>query len=205
MAPPQNIYILKLMRQAQQAGQHSDLLTLLIAFMFSESTLVRDRFYALLGVAADRNDERFEIDYVSPVEVVIQKYAAAFVQNGKVEDLVDFADIGLQYLRLPSWITDWSFPKCNRPALLGNFNRQYKACEKSQLQFRLSSNADVLFLRGFLFDSAAGLSTNFHQSSIRTVEYFQELESMIRDLRYPSRMNYSAGFRSAIGKRTSTM
>jgi len=170
----------------QYQAQAFDLLNLLIIFDFSKSTLAQDRFYALLAIANDANNEKYEIDYGCPLETVIQKYSSVFIANGRLQHLLQFAGMASQCCHLPSWVPDWSFP--DRSPRLDSMREQFKAGSKTKFKFRVDSNPHVLFLQGFLLDSVISLSTKYDGSSIGTERYFQELERMTDTLdRYSSR------------------
>ena len=56
---------------------------LLENFRYAESTLSRDRLFALLGLASDGNEPAFEPDYNSPLEQIVLKFAQVFVRQGR--------------------------------------------------------------------------------------------------------------------------
>jgi Heterokaryon incompatibility protein (HET) len=169
-------YVLRLgvTRTCQLPSKPLDLFNLLIVFNFSKTTLTQDRFYALLPIASDGDNKRFEIDYRCPLESVIWKYNRSFIANGHLKTLLQFAGMEAQYSHLPSWIPNWSIS--DRAPTLTAINEQFKAGANTKLQFDMSSNPNILFLKGFLIDSVSSLGTRFDDSSIATEEYFQELE-----------------------------
>jgi hypothetical protein len=78
------------------------LIMLLENFRYVQSTLCRDRFFALLGLASDGDEEEFEPDYKSPIESVVLKFAQVFVRQGRGMQLLYRAGLNHWSDRFPS-------------------------------------------------------------------------------------------------------
>ncbi|KAH8698045.1 hypothetical protein GQ44DRAFT_733432 [Phaeosphaeriaceae sp. PMI808] len=82
------------------------LFMLLEHFRHAQSTLSRDRLFALVGLASDGNEAEFEPDYDSAFERVVLKYAQVFVRQSRGIQLLYRAGLCDQSDRFPSWIPD---------------------------------------------------------------------------------------------------
>jgi hypothetical protein len=89
------------------------LMMLLENFRYAESTLSRDRLFALLGLASDGNEAEFEPDYNSPLEDVVLKFARVFVRQGRGMQMLYRAGLSHQSDRFPSWIPDWTLKRAS--------------------------------------------------------------------------------------------
>jgi hypothetical protein len=84
------------------------LIYLLETFRYARATEKRDRFFALLGFAADGREAAFAPDYEKSFEVIVRQYAYRFVEKGRVMELLYHAGLGSACDGLPSWIPDWT-------------------------------------------------------------------------------------------------
>ena len=93
-----------------EARQHRlSLMELLERFRYTKSTKEQDRFFCLLGLATDGNEEGFVLDYGTSFDAVV---AGAFIRQGKVMELLHRAGINSRpEAQFPSWIPDWTVPK----------------------------------------------------------------------------------------------
>jgi tetratricopeptide (TPR) repeat protein len=73
-----------------------------------EATNPRDHVYALLGLAADREELGIEIDYRLPYEKVFIDLARAYLKRGELWVLSYCEDDDNVSPRLPSWAPDWT-------------------------------------------------------------------------------------------------
>ena len=90
---------------------------LLSSFRKCHSSDLRDKVYALLGLADDQPARMITIDYSKSVEAVYLECAELLVKNGDGMEMLEQAGIsGLPHaghsssvrLNLPSWVPDWS-------------------------------------------------------------------------------------------------
>ena len=88
-------------------SQRFNLLSLLDMFAYTDATLERDKLFALLGLASDAENEIFDPDYSSPLEVIIRRYANEFVCRGNTIDLLYRAGTSKAY-EFCSWIPKWT-------------------------------------------------------------------------------------------------
>jgi hypothetical protein len=88
-----------------EARQHRWCLIMLLEhFRYAQSTLSRDRLFALVGLASDGNETDFEPDYNSTFEEIVLKFARVFVRQGRGMQLLYRAGLDAQSQsdRIPS-------------------------------------------------------------------------------------------------------
>jgi hypothetical protein len=86
---------------------HHSLLSLLELFSYARATRECDRLFALLGLASDAEGEEFLPDYDSSLEVVVRRYASAFVKRGDAMELLYRSGVAKSY-KFASWIPYWT-------------------------------------------------------------------------------------------------
>ena len=108
-----NFLVLADLREKEARKHRHGLLDLLELFRYSESTLMRDRLFALLNLSTDVDNKSLHPDYGENVrlEEIVKRYAHAFVEDGKVMHLLYRAGMSSKPERFPSWIPDWTKPK----------------------------------------------------------------------------------------------
>ncbi|KAF9777760.1 hypothetical protein IL306_004328 [Fusarium sp. DS 682] len=157
------------------------ILLLLEVFRGLQSTLKRDRYYALLGIACDGNLPDFEPDYTSPFEDVVISFARALVSQGMGIQLLHRAGISTQPDRFPSWIPDWTVQR--PPSLNESLSRgvQYNACGSDKNVRVECRNKDELLVTGYNIDKIAQIT-----KSANTIDswrqYFAEIDNMVDSL-----------------------
>ena len=111
--------------------------------------------FAYLGFAADAEDSAFDPDYIEPLELVVKKFAAAFVRKGFGNQMIAEAGLASQPSRFPSWIPDWT----NANKRLQSFTTEdpegdvYDAASGTMLDLAVMDNNSVLKVWGGFFDS----------------------------------------------------
>ena len=93
----------RMFKDLRVSRRRFSLLYLLDTFAHTDSTEERDKLFALLGLAYDAGDEAFNPDYSSPFEVVVLRYATAFVERGDALELLYRAGASKSY-NFCSWI-----------------------------------------------------------------------------------------------------
>jgi hypothetical protein len=167
------------------------LINLLESFRHTESTLTRDRFFSLLGFAADSENPAFEPDYTSSLETIICRFAHAFIEQGKIMLLLYRAGLETNHrsgeARFPSWIPNWTVPK--QPCLSESSNRgiQFSASWKTQPLFKCRPSLNEISLYGSSIDTITQISKATCTPS-ELGDYLNELEEMVDSLgrRFPS-------------------
>lgn len=172
-------------REWESRSQRWPLLSLIQTFRYVETgKYQRDRFFALLGLAADGDNPLFEPDYDSPFEVVVRRFAQGFVQAGHGMELL--YDAGLDKRegesRFPSWVPDWTSEASDRGVLSSAEGRGVSFSASGRLLSGMSYNPakDWLAESGIMWDSINCVSRFFNLPSQRS-RYFQELDSMIEE------------------------
>jgi hypothetical protein len=153
------------------------LILLLEKFRYAESTLSRDRFFALLGLASDGNDEAFEPDYDSPLEAILLKFARVWVRQGRGMQLLARAGLSHQSARFPSWIPDWTVKRSSSLHDSSESGVSF-AASTSTSQIKCVPDRDELLVEGYEVDviKNISMSSNVEQE---WETYFKEIDSMV--------------------------
>ncbi|PMD47662.1 hypothetical protein L207DRAFT_415975, partial [Hyaloscypha variabilis F] len=157
------------------------LIMLLENFRYAESTLSRDHFFALLGLASDGNEAAFEPDYESPLEVIVLRFARIFVHQGRGMQLLYRAGLTQQSSRFPSWIPNWT---TKIPSGLHDSSEcgvSYSASGSHRININCIPDSDELAVQGFAVDviQLISKSSNIEQE---WEQYFNEIDYMVNSL-----------------------
>ena len=171
---------LSLAAQREWEARHCrwSLMTLLENFRYAESTLSRDRLFALLGLASDGNEAAFEPDYDSPLEVVVLKFARDFVRQGRGMQLLYRAGLSQQSHRFSSWIPDWTV---RRPSSLHETSESgidFSASGPQHAKIRCFPDTDELIVEGYAVDIIESISESSNVQQ-EWVKYFIEIDAMV--------------------------
>jgi hypothetical protein len=168
-----------------EAGQFRwALISLLENFRHVESTLARDRFFALLGLATDGNEAEFEPDYDSPLEAIVLRVARVFVRQGRGMQLLYRAGLNQDSHRFPSWIPDWT--KSRQSCLQESDERlvPLAALDLQEAQMWCIPNTDELVVEGYAVDVIEGVSRSSNTEA-EWNEYFREIGTMLNSTVLP--------------------
>ncbi|KAL9597098.1 MAG: hypothetical protein Q9219_005381, partial [cf. Caloplaca sp. 3 TL-2023] len=162
-----------------EARRHRwSLMTLLENFRYTESTLSRDRFFALLGLASDGNEADFEPDYDSPFEAVILKFARVFIRQGRGMQLLYRAGLSRQSHRFPSWIPDWTSKRSSSLVDSSESGTRFAASGSRRANVQCNSDRDELVVEGYAVDIIANISATSNVEP-EWKKYFEEVDEMI--------------------------
>jgi hypothetical protein len=171
---------LSLATQREWEARHHrwSLIMLLENFRYAESTLSRDRLFALLGLASDGNEAEFEPDYDSPLEDIVLKFARVFIRQGRGMQLLYHGGLSHQSHRFPSWIPDWTV---RRPSSLHDSSEgsiSFAASGPQHAKIKCSPGTDELIVEGYAVDviESISVSSNVEQE---WEQYFKEVDSMV--------------------------
>lgn len=177
-------HFLMLVEQREQEArqQRLPLLELLERFRGAKSTLEHDRFFCLLGLAGDGNDPHFMLNYQPEFDVVVRKYAAAFIRQGKMMEMLHRAGIvsSRPAAKFPSFIPDWTAPK---PESLRALAAQGMPCNASAAEpiFEFDAGRDEfeLSVHGIKVDTINIVSQAVNVPE-QLYDYLSEVDGLIR-------------------------
>jgi hypothetical protein len=164
-----------------ESRQHRwNLLMLLEHFRHAESTLSRDRLFALVGLASDGNEAEFEPDYESDFQDIVLRFAQAFVRQGRGIQLLYRAGISCSdhEAQLPSWIPDWT---TKRPIGLHDSSETdlvFSACGPEPPHLTLGPRPNDLSVDGYDMDTILTITAASNVES-DWAAYFAEIDVMI--------------------------
>lgn len=156
------------------------LLNLLERFRHAESTLDRDRFFCLVGLASDGNEVDFDPDYESSFQDIVLRFAQAFVRQGRGIQLLYRAGIicAEDENERPSWIPDWT---SKRPSSLqdsSEIDSSFLACGPEPQHLILGPGPTELSADGYEIDTIITISAASNRKT-EWPDYFAEIDSMI--------------------------
>ena len=171
------------LREWESRKYRWNLLSLLGTFSYASSTLARDRFFALLGIASDGNMDAFEPDYhkSSTFASIARRYGRGFVSQGRgIQLLSGAAGITDPPDLFPSWLPDFTKPQSTRLASSGEFGTAFAASKGATAQAISWMDGDVLCVPSYAVDDIT------HVSYARNLpgpaawgKYFREIDDMV--------------------------
>ncbi|KAM5352966.1 hypothetical protein ACJ41O_005688 [Fusarium nematophilum] len=170
------------LREREAKHDRRPLLELLENFRDSKSSIDHDRFFCLLGLAIDGNDQDFVLDYHLSFDVLVRKYAWAFIQQGKALELLHRAGIGSRKPgSFPSWIPDWTVAKPSSLRTLETWGMPCAASRRSEPRLDASSatNGHELRLHGMRVDEINMIS-KLSNVAEELGAYLSEVDNMVR-------------------------
>jgi Heterokaryon incompatibility protein (HET) len=157
------------------------LINLLESFRYLESTLPRDRLFALVGFASDGANPAFEPDYKCEFDVLVKRYAGAFIEQGKVLQLLYRAGFDSQSPNLPSWLPDWTIIKPSSLYESSTRGRRFSASWVAEPKFKYIPGSDELQVYGHSMDLVQRVSCASNIPA-QWYEYMCEVDLMIDEL-----------------------
>lgn len=138
-----------------QAGIKLPLLGLFHMFEYTETTVPRDKLFALLGLAKDGDSEALRPDYHESTESVLLRYATYFVQSGQGVAALYGAGIAGRDVQLPSWVPNWTQRKLSKSrslAVSGHIGLSYAAASDAPAQIRVGKIPEELIVSASYLD-----------------------------------------------------
>ena len=171
---------LSLAAQREWEARHYrwSLIMLLENFRYAESTLSRDRLFALLGLASDGNEVAFEPDYDGPLEGVVLKFARVFVRQGRGMQLLYRAGLSHQSHRFPSWIPDWTVRRSSSLHDSSDRGITFAASGPQQAKIKCVPDTDELMVEGYSVDVIESISASSNVEQ-EWGKYFNEVDAMV--------------------------
>jgi hypothetical protein len=163
------IGILNTLRKAAKLGylQHETLQLLLQACHSLASTDPRDKIYALLNIAKDREKLGITLDYRLPVTKVYTDIAVRILQSDSKLDLLSsvFAE---KSMLLPSWVPDWTRGGYTLLSATKSVrNGIYRASGNTNPDVKFDEQSNTISLDGVFFDRLSYVSGRIGPDKIR--------------------------------------
>jgi Heterokaryon incompatibility protein (HET) len=90
-----------------ESGRTVSLSTLLEKCRNRQSSLTRDRLFALLSLVQDHGIMEFKPDYGAPLECVVESFFIKLLANSGSIRLLEQSGLSSQPTRFPSWVPNW--------------------------------------------------------------------------------------------------
>lgn len=147
-----------------------------------DSTLKRDRFFALIGLAHDGGLEDFAPDYKVPFHKVALKVGEGMLKQDQGMKLLYRAGLNAGSNLFPSWLPDWTIPMRNSLANSSDAGIEFNACADLESAIDHQKGSDEISVRGWVVDSIAKISTSSNAPKERKA-YFNEIDAMLDTLK----------------------
>lgn len=145
------------LRHCEARSSRLSIFVLLETFRHCQSTKRRDRFFSLLGIAADGNLTDFELDYHSPFETIARRFGNALFRkySGRKQGMQLLYRAGLDEDKpnSPSWMPDWTREKQTSLHASANRGAMFRAAWGSDENLKLYSGVGELTTDAYLVDT----------------------------------------------------
>jgi hypothetical protein len=198
-APPEGLVNMGIMHEARCVYQENEPETFQEALMglyhFNASDL-RDKVFALLGLAVDTDDPALFPDYESTTEEVYQRTASHLFIRDNSCMILHKAGIGFPRAlsSLPSWVPDWS--SGGNTCTFGSMERtaKYRAARSSVSNIRAGRDKNHLLIEGISVDVISrigsirteapfgGTSADVLRYNAETLDWVNEAEQLLNSL-----------------------
>ncbi|CAH0046600.1 unnamed protein product [Clonostachys solani] len=158
---------------------------LLESYRDVDSSLKRDRFFALVGLANDGNREEFLPDYNENFETVALRFAGGFISQGLGMKLLYRAGLTDQSDRFPSWLPDWTAPRAGSLSDSLDRGAEFDACASSSASIKYTPGSDEIMVHGSNVDVIIHITTIFNEPSKRD-QFFLEIDKIVNSIRQNS-------------------
>jgi hypothetical protein len=135
-------------------GKRLTMLDLLISLHALQASDPRDKIYALLALASDRDSLRIEIDYSCTMESLYTQVATRIINAYQPITLL-YSNLGIKSFEFPSWVPDWSSWRFGTGGML--VESVSFASGSTKASMRVVGNG-ILEVTGSLFDQIVHLS-----------------------------------------------
>lgn len=158
------VFWLIYIRGGEQRGHRWPLLDLLGIFRkTTRSSLARDHFFALLGIASDGSETCFDPDYVEPLVSIVKRYAKAFIAMGAVSQMIETARLTDSSATFPSWIPDWTKGSPYNSLTKEVSEDLYQAAGNTVCDLSICENDSVLRMTASRFDIVKIVGTTHYE------------------------------------------
>ncbi|KAI9775711.1 MAG: hypothetical protein M1839_000913 [Geoglossum umbratile] len=184
--PTMSIRNIEMARQAVKNGESTMLLALLLFYRRSSASNLRDKIYALCGLASDAglDDLAVQIDYNIQPANLYRQVAIQILSKGRYLDILSVprvpepSDVG----PLPSWVPDWSISDHSTSlrsatVLWFNFNATSKDEAYTLLQ---GNNNSVIGLAGEVIDNVSEVGDVYIDYTLGHNTRIQRFKGMAR-------------------------
>ena len=169
------------MREWDAQQKRFPLRKLLETFRHTSSTVARDRFYSLLGIASDGHTDLFEPTYRRRFEDVVFCFGLAFlkieIEEGNPMNILCRAGLGSQANRFQSWIPDWTTTRSRSLSHCDHQGTMFSASGNLDPDITHVINTDELSVLAYLVDEVHGTSLACNEVS-QHKSYFDDVDRM---------------------------
>lgn len=190
----QTMYSLMYLRASYQFGTRQDLIDLLTLNRSFLATRNRDHYFAMLGLAGDAADPKFDPDYDAPFDQIARRYASVYVGRGRALELLYQAS-GHEGSKFPSWIPNWTKPPASGSQLWHRHHGDgpsrrffYSAGGDTLHRCHYDQENDVLCTTGVFVDTISAVGVNHSRlvdvtgELVHLKQYISDSDTLMEDL-----------------------
>lgn len=174
------------LRHYEARSSRLSILVLLETFRHCQSTKRRDRFFSLLGIAADGNLVDFELDYRSPFETIAMRFGNALFRkySGRKQGMLLLYRAGLDEDKpdSPSWMPDWTREKQRSLHASANRGAMFRAAWGSDESLKLFDDVGELTTDAYFVDTIESVTqSSLEAGSDLQSRFFLEVEETLEN------------------------
>jgi hypothetical protein len=168
-------------REYEARSERISLITMLENSRNLKSTLMRDRFFALLGLAHDGNEPDFEPDYDSALSTIVLRFSKVFIRQGRALQLLYRAGFDSFHSPFPSWIPNWTVERSEYLHERSTPGVSFSASGSLDLELHgVRSGTSELIVDGCFVDTICTVSRSANIES-QWSEYFTEVDTLVAE------------------------
>lgn len=162
--PRRTIKLAGFTSQQQNDSAHEHLLRLLSKARDSYATDNRDKIYAILGLALERDKAALTPDDSKSVEEVYTSLAVHYIEKDQNLDILNAVESdGYRLSSLPGWVPDWEIHPIALSFLSSSMFSKMQATESTQATISFSQDSSVLTATGVAVDTISYVGDRFSE------------------------------------------
>ena len=162
--PRRTIKLAGFVSQQSKDGENESLLRLLSKARDSYATDQRDKIYAILGLALQKDKAGLNPDYSKPVEDIYTSLAIYHIEKDRNLDILNAVESdGYRLASLPRWVPDWEIHPIALSFLSSSLFSKMQATKSTQALVSFSQDGSVLTATGVAVDTINYVGERFSE------------------------------------------
>lgn len=174
------------LRHYEARSSRLSILVLLETFRHCQSTMRRDRFFSLLGIAADGHLDDFDLDYKSPFDTIARRFGNALLRkySSRRQGMLLLYRAGLDEDKpdFPSWMPDWTKEKQRGLHASANRGALFRAAWGTEENLKLYPDVGELTTDAYYVDIIKSVTqSSLEPGQRRQRRFFLEVEETLEN------------------------